>query len=153
VDHAANHGPDRSELDDLHRRMELLPPGHPSSPYDDVGSPRESERKQQPADASIEPGDEPAADRLPFSDADWREHTEVVRDRLDEAERAGLATDCQHTIDPDGLIWSAERDSMHDALVDDLYAECDAVPCEHKAIIAGGLPGAGKTTILGAYAG
>jgi adenylate kinase len=130
--------------------MELLPPGHPSSPYDDTGSPREPERT---AVASAEGRDEPGADRLPFTDADWREHTEVVRDRLDEAERAGLATDRRHTIDPDGLIWSAERDSIHDTLVDELYAECAAVPCEHKAIIAGGLPGAGKTTILGAYAG
>ncbi len=33
-------------------------------------------------------------------------------------------------------------------IIDDLYAEAAAVPCEHKAIVAGGLAGAGKTTVL-----
>ncbi len=35
----------------------------------------------------------------------------------------------------------------------DLYAKAEAVPCEGKAILAGGLPGAGKTSVLTGVAG
>ena len=38
-------------------------------------------------------------------------------------------------------------------IIDDLYAEAAAVPCEHKVIVAGGLAGAGKTTVLTEQAG
>ena len=42
---------------------------------------------------------------------------------------------------------------MHDSIIDDLYARASDVPCEQRAIIAGGLPGAGKSTVLERYAG
>ena len=41
---------------------------------------------------------------------------------------------------------------LHDALVEDLYARSAGAPCEGKAILAGGLPGAGKTTVLNKFA-
>jgi predicted ABC-type ATPase len=40
-----------------------------------------------------------------------------------------------------------------DQIVHDLYAAAHDVPCERKAIIAGGLGGAGKTTVLEKQAG
>jgi predicted kinase len=42
---------------------------------------------------------------------------------------------------------------MHDAIVADLYAVTGDVPCERRALLAGGLPAAGKTTILEHHAG
>lgn len=38
-------------------------------------------------------------------------------------------------------------------IIDDILAESASVPCEYKAIVAGGLTGAGKTTVLGEQAG
>jgi predicted ABC-type ATPase len=71
---------------------------------------------------------------------------------LDKARADGLATDQQHTIDPAREVWSGQRDAMHDSIIDDLYARASDVPCERRAIIAGGLPGAGKSTVLEHYA-
>jgi predicted ABC-type ATPase len=42
---------------------------------------------------------------------------------------------------------------LHDQIINDRYAAECHVPCERRAIVAGGLPGAGKTTVLRDYAG
>lgn len=73
--------------------------------------------------------------------------------RLAEARAAGLETDAQHTLDDGKEVWSDERDAAHEQIVADLYAAAAGIPCEGKAIIAGGLPGAGKTTVLREHAG
>ena len=93
------------------------------------------------------------ADRQPLTDAEHAEHVSEVRALLDKARADGLATDRQHTIDPAREVWSDQRDVMHDSIIDDLYARASDVPCERRAIIAGGLPGAGKSTVLERYAG
>jgi predicted kinase len=49
-------------------------------------------------------------------------------------------------------VWSADRRLLHDALLGLLYKRASGVPCEHRAILVGGLPGAGKTTVLGRHA-
>jgi predicted kinase len=72
-----------------------------------------------------------------------------VRVRLADAQAAGLATHVLHTVDRGHEVWSHDRRLLHDALVAALYTRAAEVPCEHEAIIAGGLPGAGKTTVLG----
>jgi predicted ABC-type ATPase len=76
-----------------------------------------------------------------------------VLERLVKAHAADLATDHANTTDPDNKQWTAERNRIHGEIVRDLYNRAKAVPCEHKAIIAGGLPGAGKTTVLAEHAG
>jgi predicted kinase len=38
--------------------------------------------------------------------------------------------------------------AVHDAIIEDVYERAADVPCERRAIIAGGPPGAGKSTIL-----
>lgn len=45
-------------------------------------------------------------------------------------------------------MWTAQRRRVHKEIIDDLYAEAGQVPNEHKAVIAGGLGGAGKSTVL-----
>jgi predicted ABC-type ATPase len=134
--------PDRQSLleptgdrDKLRQRLRRLPPGHPSSPFEvDAGQARE-------------------ADRRPLSDAEHTEHVNEVRALLEKARADGLSTDRQHTIDPAREVWSDQRDALHDSIIDDLYGKATDVPCERRAIIAGGLPGAGKSTVLERHAG
>jgi predicted kinase len=64
-----------------------------------------------------------------------------------------LATNIQYTIDSRGKVWSEERDLIHDSVVEDLYNRSHSVPCEGKGIVAGGLGGAGKSTVLSKHAG
>ena len=51
--------------------------------------------------------------------------------------------------EPDGR-WAADRVRQHDALLDEYWQlyHGDSAPREGRAIIAGGVPGAGKTTVL-----
>ena len=72
---------------------------------------------------------------------------------LVDAHRADLATDRNYVTDVKRRIWTTERSELHGEIVRDLYAKADAVPCDGQAILAGGLPGAGKTTVLTAVAG
>lgn len=138
--------------DEFEQRLRRLPPGHPSSPVDADGTPRPPEsglRWRETPDASP-PGD---ADWRPLTDAEYAEHVTKVRDRLEKARADGLATDRQHTIDPAREVWSAERETLQDSIIEDLYRKASDVPCERRAIMAGGLPGAGKSTILEGHAG
>ncbi len=89
----------------------------------------------------------------PVTPEEWTEHLAEVREGLDNARKAGLRTNQLHTIDRKGQIWSEERDVLHDSIIEDLYAQAADVPCNFKAIIAGGLGGAGKTTVLTKHAG
>ena len=126
--------PDTTVASRLEQRLERLPSGHPSAlDYAD---------RRGPADQV-----------LPFTDLEHAEHVADVRARLSDAHAAGLSTDRCYTLDEKRKVWTAERDALHDSLVGDLYAAADAVPCEGKAIIAGGTGGAGKTTILGSHHG
>jgi predicted kinase len=98
------------------------------------------------------PREEVRADVRPMTDAEHARHVADVKARLADAQAAGLVTHVLHTIDRGHEVWSYERRLVHDALLQDLYARAAGVPCEHRAILAGGLPGAGKTTVLGRQA-
>ena len=144
--------PDKSgDRDELRQRLQRLPPGHPSSPLEADGTPR----PQEPGLACREPSDvgeihEP--DRQPLTDAEHAEHVSEVRARLDKARADGLATDQQQTTDPDNEQWIYDRVLMQDGIITDLYTAASDVPCDRRAILAGGLPGAGKTTVLDQHA-
>jgi predicted kinase len=133
--------------DELEQRLRRLPPGHPSSPVEADGTPKPPEpglRCREFPDASP-PGD---ADWRPLTDAEYAEHVTKVRERLDKARADGLATESRYVTDPDAETWTPERRAGHDAIIADLYGAARDVPCERRAILAGGLPGAGKTTVL-----
>jgi adenylate kinase len=76
-----------------------------------------------------------------------------VRTRLADANRFGLSTEVRYSVDADGEAWVASRRAVHGAIIDDIYASAANVPCEYKAIVAGGMAGAGKTTVLAGHAG
>jgi predicted kinase len=138
--------------DELEQRLRRLPPGHPSSPVDADGTPRPPEsglRCRETPDASSPDN----ADWRPLTDAEYAEHVIKVRDRLEKARADGLATESRYVTDPDAETWTPERRAGHDAIIADLYGAARDVPCERRAILAGGLPGAGKTTVLEHHAG
>lgn len=134
---------DSALVSELKKKLaEHLPAGHPSSPFNEDGS-------RRPADTSVKD-----TERLipPLTDAQWIEHRQEVTNRLEKALAAGLMTDLLHTVNPDHDIWSDERTERHDEILADIYAAAAHVPCEGKALLAGGLGGAGKTTVLDAHA-
>lgn len=65
----------------------------------------------------------------------------------------GLATEQEHTVNRQRTRWTFERSLIHQEIVDELYAKANGVPNDRKAVIAGGLGGAGKSTVLSKYAG
>lgn len=118
----------------LEQRLERLPTGHPSAAdYADGG--------RQPDHVR------------PFTDGEHAHHVADVKTRLDAARAEGLDTRSQHTIDQAHEFWSHDREAAHDVLLAELYERASCVPCDHKAVVAGGLPGAGKTTVLREFAG
>jgi predicted ABC-type ATPase len=119
---------------DLDRRLDRLPDGHPSSP-------RYASDKRD------------ADDVRPLTDAEHADHVADVKVRLAEAREAGLATYLQHTVDDRHEVWSYERRVLHDDLVQSLYSMASAAPCDNRAVVAGGLAGAGKSTVLTEHAG
>jgi len=118
-----------SELAD---RLARLPDGHPS---------QRGRLSDGPADVR----------RL--TDAEHAAHVADVKFTLTCAEAAGLATHFQHTVDKRGEVWSYDRRLVHDDLLHTLHGKAALVPCDRQAIVAGGLPGAGKSTVLAQHAG
>jgi predicted kinase len=146
-------GPTRSP-DPLRQRLDQLPPGHPSSPYE-----TEDHRRQREPLRDLDGGKESTAridradHKYKVTDAEWAEHVAEVREILTSDEVVNQATDRQHTTDPDRQQWTAARDRIHGELVSDLYGRAKEVPNDGQAIIAGGLGGAGKSTVLSKFAG
>jgi predicted kinase len=99
-------------------------------------------------DDSVKPDGEAAEAFRPRTQQERAEHITDVFARLDKADDEGLSSNELHTIDPKGEIWSSDRTLLHQALLDEIYSRAADVPCDHEAIVAGGLSGAGKTTVL-----
>jgi predicted kinase len=133
--------------EDLQQRLERLPWGHPSSPYHADGTRKPPPPNLRALELPAPPDDTPEP-RTPLTDAEHAEHVAQVRDLLTEARDNGLATDNEHLIDAKRQVWSPERAKIHKEVVNSLYQIAADAPCEHKAIMAGGLAGAGKTTAL-----
>ncbi len=145
----AERWPDRV-APDLERRLDQLPHGHPSSPqYVDLDR-AESPRDTKPRDSR----ERHEADRVrPLTDAEHAQHVADVKVRLGHAVDAGLATNRHYTTDARRRVWTDERNAVHDSIIADMYAAAADVPSERRAIVAGGLSGAGKTTVLTSHAG
>ena len=103
--------------------------------------------------ASSNEGPTPDSDRLrPLTDAEWAGHLIEVREGLAQAESKGLTPERMYTINGAGEVWTDERELMHQSILEKFYSEAANVPCTFKAVIAGGLGGAGKTTVLTEHA-
>jgi Zeta toxin len=157
-DGADSRGPDAprrgdGRADDLARRLESLPDGHPSSPYEADGTPRETPGRRD-LNSDLDPDDHPQPDEpRPYTDPEWADHKSEVPPRLETAREDGLSTLKQHGLDDDGDAWTLSRSEVHRSIINDMYKSAGHVPCDRQAIIAGGLAGAGKTTVLRDHAG
>ncbi|WP_378214034.1 zeta toxin family protein [Amycolatopsis samaneae] len=90
----------------------------------------------------------PVSSRPPLTDAEWAAHTRLVDERVAEAVSRGRETDVLYTVGHDRAHWLPSRARLHDQVARELYARGTAVPAHGKAVLTGGLPGAGKTTVL-----
>ena len=128
---------------ELKQRLAKLAEGHPSSPdYEEAEGPAGD------GDESHKP------ERIePLTDAEYAEHLAEVETKLEKARADGLATHIQHTIDRRHEVWSTARELQHNSIIDGLFDRAQTVPCDRQAVIAGGLAGAGKTTVLREHAG
>ena len=129
----------------LRSRLRGLPGWHPSSPAWD-----RSVRSIGTAESQW--ADEVRARPEPLTDSEHTDCVGHIRAQLAYAREHGLATDEQHYNRTEGR-WSADRQLVHRDVIDDLYAHAGDVPRDHKAIMAGGLGGAGKSTVLDKHAG
>ena len=127
----------------LRERLTSLPPGHPSSPWDERGAPRPPVSRLSETER-LEPA---------LSDADYAAHVADVSRSLEAARAAGLTTDKLYELDPRREIWADDRAKLHHEILEAVYQTSAAVPCERRALIAGGLGGAGKTTLLDRHPG
>lgn len=86
--------------------------------------------------------------KKPLTDKEFEAHINRLQTKLDGAYKAGKSTSRMHTVNADGYTYRPERVEQHKEIVDELMKKYADVPREGKAIVSGGLPGAGKTTVL-----
>ncbi len=127
----------------LRQRLDRLLDWHPSSP-------RRPERPGGNRENDL--ADRPQLRPEPLTDAEHTDRVRNIRDQLADARERGLIT-FERFFDPADNRWTTERQLIHRHLVDDLYTSAADVPCDHRAIMAGGLGGAGKSTVLDKHAG
>lgn len=73
---------------------------------------------------------------------------EFVELELEKAYNSGLFTD---KLFAEEGVYSRERRELHEKLLDEMMEKYKDVPNDQKVIMSGGLPGAGKTTVLTQY--
>lgn len=120
--------------------------------------PRKHPRDQQGRFASSTSGGsgvpaDTASVRSAAEYSSYRDHTAQIAQRIDKAIADGLQTDKTWTVDGDGETYYPDRAAKHKEIVDELAAKYSDVPNQGKMVIAGGLGGAGKSTVLQKFAG
>jgi len=150
----------RRDAADLSARLETLSANLPSSPYyrqaethgrcsSDSGHLSPPETRGEAATT-----DQVATPDLPsLTDEEYGDHIFMVEARLDDAERRGMSSQRLYTSDPEGKVWVKSRADQQVGILDGLSRDIADVPCGGEAVIAGGLGGAGKSTVLSRFAG
>lgn len=88
-----------------------------------------------------------------LDDAEFEKRQADLAVAIKKANAEGKSTDAMHTVDEARLVWTPERAALHKSIVDDIMKAHMSVPRDRKAVMAGGLGGAGKTTVLTKHAG
>lgn len=116
-----------------------------------LGTPKsEGPREAEKVLSTPEAGDS----TVPLTDEEYEKHTRAIENKLNAALSAGQSTDVLHTKGGKGRVYNADRAALHKQIVDSVWAQRgENVPQEGRSIIAGGLGGAGKSTVLRKYAG
>lgn len=76
-----------------------------------------------------------------------------VAGALEAAKERGMETKSLYTVDPERKVWDFGRVEKQNEIIGHLYSEQADAPCDGHAVMAGGLGGAGKGTVLGHHAG
>lgn len=88
----------------------------------------------------------------PLTDQEFAHHTRQLEETIAEAIEQGRATDQQYALDAAGTVWAPDRSMQHADIIKDFLDQQVDVPSGHVAIMLGGPPGAGKTTMLKKHA-
>lgn len=99
---------------------------------------KEMEARGQPAPGTYQP----------LSDEEFASHVQDLETSIDEALRDGKATEKQHSVDGQGYVWSPDRSMLHADIIRDYMDRHVDVPSDRAALFVGGLPGAGKSSLL-----
>jgi predicted ABC-type ATPase len=129
-------GEDPPKSQQLHKELT-----EPTEPTQDIKHTSSMDAANNSACGSVESS-------RPLTSQEHSERENNVFDRLVKAHDEDLSTDYGHTTDPDRQQWTPQRDALHGEIVAEIYGRASEVPCEYKALIVGGLGGAGKTTVL-----
>jgi predicted kinase len=135
--------PGRWSREGMRQRLDRLPDWHPSSP---------NQPERPTGSREDDSADKQRARPESLTDAEHAERVQHIRAELADARERGLDTSEQF-FDAADNRWTIERQVIHRDLVDDLYTSAADVPCNRQAIMAGGLGGAGKSTVLDKHAG
>ena len=84
----------------------------------------------------------------PLDDEQYAAHADRAHRAVAAELEAGHATDKSETLDGRGQVWKPERAAVHNEIVKAITDQAVSVPSEGRAIVAGGLPGAGKAAVL-----
>jgi hypothetical protein len=85
----------------------------------------------------------------PRNDPEYATYVQALEGRLAKALADGLDTETRHTVSiGNGRAYTADRTAEHLRIIDKIMADAEDVPAERRAVMMGGLPGAGKSTFL-----
>lgn len=88
-----------------------------------------------------------------LTDDEFTKRQADLQAKIAQLSAEGKSTDALHTVDANRTVWTDERTKLHRQIVDDILKQNMNVPKDRKAVMAGGLGGAGKTTVLTKHAG
>lgn len=114
----------------------------------------ESERSAEP---EFETPEQPAPESEPppkLTDEEYEQHLEQVSSSVSKAIADGEETNVKYSLNGVEGGYTRDRRRQQRVLLDGLWHKLGKnVPREGKAVMAGGLGGAGKSTVLGKFAG
>jgi len=122
--------------------------GRKSTGYDAARVARSGNKGAEGAKAPAIPASK-GATVPPMTDEEYVAHTQMIETEIGKALSEGKATDKQFAVDANSGVWDFERAQRHREIADAMWkARAEQVPNEGKAMISGGLGGAGKSTVL-----
>lgn len=87
----------------------------------------------------------------PLTDEEFTLHVKHLENEVGQALDAGRSTDRVFTTDQARQVWDSDRAAQHAQIIREFLDKQVNVPSQRQAMLMGGMPGAGKTTILNSH--